>query len=301
LSLASAARGSDLPGVTTARMIESIMDGYESAFARDFDEEDCSSDLPETVRVALKRSARRSWKHLAQERLDDKRAEIPLGKRFWPVSEEERSSITALFATESIARLATMVKSREDDATVEVLDAAYWMKGCSSLGFLPYAVLLRVTDQGADTSELFLMDIKEAVTSAAPPADDSEVPVDHARRVVEGARHISPFLGERMRATSILDRPVFIRELMPQDLKLEFDQLTIEEALKASTFLATVVGYAGARQMDSATRSSWQREPAGHRTKQLDAPWLWTSVVSLLVAHEETYLERCRLYALAGS
>jgi uncharacterized protein (DUF2252 family) len=302
LSLASAARGSDLPGVTTARMIESIMDGYESAFARDFDEEDSSSDLPETVRVALKRAARRSWKHLAQERLDDQRAEIPLGKRFWPVSEEERSSITALFATESIARLATMVKSREDGATVEVLDAAYWMKGCSSLGFLRYAVLLRVTDQGDDSSELCLMDMKEAVTSAAPAADDAEVPVDHARRVVEGARHISPFLGERMRATSILDRPVFIRELMPQDLKLEFDQLTIEEALKASTFLATVVGYAHARQMDSATRSSWQKELAGHRTKQLDAPsWLWTSVVGLLVAHEETYLEHCRLYALAGS
>ena len=38
LSLASAARGSDLPGVTTARMLEAIMDGYESAFDHDFDE-----------------------------------------------------------------------------------------------------------------------------------------------------------------------------------------------------------------------------------------------------------------------
>ena len=32
LSLASAARGSDLPGVTTAKMLEQIMDGYEQAF-----------------------------------------------------------------------------------------------------------------------------------------------------------------------------------------------------------------------------------------------------------------------------
>src|SRR5215470_6352369 len=31
LSLASAARGSDLPGVTTARMLEEMMNGYEAA------------------------------------------------------------------------------------------------------------------------------------------------------------------------------------------------------------------------------------------------------------------------------
>jgi uncharacterized protein (DUF2252 family) len=33
LSLASAARGSDLPGVTTAKMLEEVMNGYEHAFA----------------------------------------------------------------------------------------------------------------------------------------------------------------------------------------------------------------------------------------------------------------------------
>jgi uncharacterized protein (DUF2252 family) len=301
LSLASAARGSDLPGVTTARMIESIMDGYASAFEHDFDEKVDSADLPETVRLSLRRAARRSWKHLAEERLDDTSPQLPLGKRFWPVSDEERRSIEAMFADASIARLATMVRSREDDARVDVVDAAYWMKGCSSLGLLRYAVLLRVTDQEADTSELCLMDVKEAVTSAAPTADGAATPSDHGQRVVEGAHHISPFLGERMRATSILDRPVFVRELMPQDLKLEFDQLTVEEALKAAAFLATVLGYAHARQMDSATRSAWQSELAGQRTKRIDAPsWLWTTVVGLLVAHEGTYLEHCRLYALSA-
>jgi uncharacterized protein (DUF2252 family) len=33
LSLATATRGSDLPGVTTALMLEQMMDGYESALA----------------------------------------------------------------------------------------------------------------------------------------------------------------------------------------------------------------------------------------------------------------------------
>jgi len=36
LSLASAARGSDLPGVTTARMLEEMMNGYEGALAGRF-------------------------------------------------------------------------------------------------------------------------------------------------------------------------------------------------------------------------------------------------------------------------
>jgi uncharacterized protein (DUF2252 family) len=38
LLLASAARGSDLPGVTTALMLEAIMEGHEAAFVSDFDE-----------------------------------------------------------------------------------------------------------------------------------------------------------------------------------------------------------------------------------------------------------------------
>ena len=35
LSLATAARGSDLPGVTTAKMLENMMEGYEQAFRQD--------------------------------------------------------------------------------------------------------------------------------------------------------------------------------------------------------------------------------------------------------------------------
>ena len=299
LSLASAARGSDLPGVTTAHMIEAIMDGYESAFANDFDETQDLPDPPESVRIAMKRASRRTWKHLAKERLEGVRPDIPLGKKFWPVTDQERHSIESLFAEDSVARLATMVKSRADDANVEVLDSAYWMKGCSSLGFLRYAVLLSVSERGEDSPELCLMDVKEAVTSAAPTADGAHVPYDHAQRVVEGALHISPFLGERMRAASLFDRPVFIRELMPQDLKLELDRLTVEDALRAAAFLASVVGYAHARQMDSETRAAWQKDLSGDRANNLDAPsWLWTSVVGLLVAHEGTYLEHCRLYAL---
>jgi uncharacterized protein (DUF2252 family) len=299
LSLASAARGSDLPGVATANMLEAIMDGYEAAFEHDFDEAEDNPDAPEAVRVVMKRAAKRTWKHLARERIGDTRPKIPLGKRFWPVSEEELRDLESIFTDEAIVHLATMVKSRDDKSAVELIDSAYWMKGCSSLGLLRYAVLLEVEDKDGDSSDLCLMDVKEAVESAAP-SSSLEMPTDHARRVVEGALHISPFLGERMRATTMLERPVFIRELMPQDLKLELTQFSAKEALKAAAFLATVVGFAHARQMDSSTRIAWQEELQHHRAKDLDAPlWLWTAVVGLLVEHERSYLEHCRRYALS--
>jgi uncharacterized protein (DUF2252 family) len=298
LSLASAARGSDLPGVTTARILEAMIDGYESAFEHDFDEAEDSPEAPDAVRVVMKQASKRTWKQLARERLEDTRPKIPLGKRFWPLSDEERRAIEAVFEDPSIGRLATLAKSRDDDAKVELIDSAYWMKGCSSLGLLRYAVLLEVHDTDAGTSDMCIMDVKEAVTSAAP-STSIDMPADPARRVVEGALHISPFLGERMRATTLLGRPVFVRELMPQDLKLELSRFSSKEAMRAASFLASVVGFAHARQMDSDSRTSWQRELKHHRGKDLDAPlWLWTAVVGLLVDHERSYLEHCRRYAL---
>lgn len=193
-----------------------------------------------------------------------------------------------------------MVNARDDDARVELVDAAYWMKGCSSLGLLRYGVLLDVSDDDTGVPNYGVMDVKEAVAAIAPRSKGAEIPDDHARRVVEGARHISPFLGERMRASSVLGTSVFIREILPQDLKIELNQMATDEALMAAEYLATVVGFAHARQLDSAARLSWQAELSGHRSKELNAPsWLWTNVVGLLVDYERTYLEFCRRYALA--
>ncbi|MDQ6613754.1 MAG: DUF2252 domain-containing protein [Actinomycetota bacterium] len=300
LSLASAARGSSLPGVTTAWMLEAIMDSYDSAFDHEFDEAADKVDQPKSVQLVMKRSSKRTWNLLAKERIKDTRPTIPLGKRFWPVSGDEQQAIASLFHDDTVKRLATMVRSRDDDATVEVIDSAYWVKGCGSLGRLRYAVLLGVTDTSSGATDLCLMDIKEAVNSVAPADPGGHKLDDDAQRVVEGARHISPFLGERMRATRLGDRPVFIRELLPQDLKVEIDHLTTDEAIKAARFLATVVGFAHARQMDSATRAAWRDELGLHRSETLNAPsWLWSSVVELLVSHERSYLDHCRRYATA--
>jgi uncharacterized protein (DUF2252 family) len=292
LSMASAARGSDLPGVTTARMMEQLVEGYEQSFggATDVDEE-----WPEVVQVAMKAASKRKWKDLARERIEDTTPAIPLGRTFWPLSDEEREAVVALFATDAGRRLVTALKSRADDAEIEVVDAAYWVKGCSSLGLLRSAVLVSV---GGKKGELCLVDVKEAVPALAPHHPEVEMPADHGERVVAGAWHLSPALGDRMMAAKVLDRPVFVRELLPQDLKFDVADLTCDEAMRLSRYLAMVVGKAHARQMDEATRKQWQDELSGHRCKTLDAPsWLWASVVDLLATHEKAYLEHCRRYA----
>jgi uncharacterized protein (DUF2252 family) len=192
-----------------------------------------------------------------------------------------------------------MLRSRKDDARVKLLDAAYWMKGCSSLGRLRYAILLRVGSKKGKESEYCIMDLKEAAQAAAPRAVSVKMPSDQAERVVEGARHLSPYLGKRMCAVRLMDKAVFVRELLPQDLKIEIEQLTRDEAMKVAHFLSAVVGKAHSRQMDSETRKQWQKELQRNRSTSLDAPtWLWTSIVELLANHERAYLEHCRKYAL---
>jgi uncharacterized protein (DUF2252 family) len=293
LSLATASRGSDLPGVTTARILEQVIEGYQAALRQDADTID---DAPKSIQVVVKKSIARSWKHLARERLEDRKPTIPLGERFWSLSRPEREKIEQLFEGTSLRHLATSLRSREDDAPVEVLDAAYWMKGCSSLGLLRFAVLLGIGE--GKKRDFALMDVKEAVLAAAPRYASEKMPKDNAVRVVEGARHLSPQLGNRMVASQLAKRPVFIRELLPQDLKIEISQLTTQEAMTAASFLAGIVGKAHARQMDKLTRARWTRELERHRSKTLDAPsWLWSSVVSLIGKHEVAYLEHCRRYA----
>jgi uncharacterized protein (DUF2252 family) len=305
LSLATAARGSDLPGVTTALMMEQIVHGYQDALVSQKTKK-LSKDAQKLrpIEKVLRQSIQREWRHLARERIEDVKPTIPLGERFWTLSPEEKKEVAALFKTEDTRKLITSLKHRDDGAKIRVLDAAYWMKGCSSLGRLRYAVLLGVGPK--KDKEFCLVDIKEAVRAAAPAAAagtrvrNADMPKDFAQRVVTGACNLSPFLGERMLATKFLSRPVVLRELMPQDLKLEMDRLTREEAVAAAGFLAGVVGKAHARQMDAATRKRWAAELDRNRSKNLDAPgWMWSSIVELIASHETAYLEHCRQYAMA--
>lgn len=299
LSLASAARGSALPGVASAQMLEHMMVGYENGLRIDPNRSQVAEQRPECIKVVMKRALGRKWKHLARERLEDTKPTIPLGKRFWPLTHEEKRKLIALFNLKPVRTLVTSLKGRDPDPNIEVLDAAYWMKGCSSLGRLRYAVLLGLGKKRGKRDDYCLIDIKEAIPAAAPRSKGGMMPKDNGKRVVQGARQLAPALGERMMAARFLGKSVFLRELLPQDLKLEIDQISHEEAVGAATFLAAVLGKAHGRQMDLSTRKSFLRDLKRHSSKRLDAPsWLWSSVVDLAGIHEVAYLEHCRQYAL---
>ncbi|WBO21566.1 DUF2252 family protein [Sphingomonas abietis] len=125
------------------------------------------------------------------------------------------------------------------------------------------------------------------------------MPEDPAERVVAGACALSPNLGERMIAAKLLGRPVVLRELAPQDLKIEVDQFSRKEAIEAATYLAYVVGIAHARQLTPDQRLTWRQQLVSGQEGDLDAPsWLWRSIIDLAGAHETEYLEHCRRFAL---
>ena len=65
-----------------------------------------------------------------------------------------------------------------------------------------------------------------------------------------------------------------MRELMPQDLKLEMERLSREEAVAAAEYLAGVVGKAHARQMDATTRKGWRAELERNHSKSLEGAGL---------------------------
>jgi uncharacterized protein (DUF2252 family) len=88
---------------------------------------------------------------------------------------------------------------------------------------------------------------------------------------------------------------------LPQDLKLEIESLSADEAERVARYLAQVVGKAHARQMDVAQRKQWAGELKRNHSKSLEMPsWLWTSVVELVGQHERAYLDHCRRYAMAA-
>jgi uncharacterized protein (DUF2252 family) len=298
LSLAMAARSSDLPGVVTARLIEELMSGYLDAFAHS------EARAPQTesaaVRFVVREALRRKWRHLHRERIG-KKPRFPRGDRFLPLVREEREAVQVFLNRERVRQLVTSLDCRADDANIRVLDVAYWVKGCSSLGLWRCAALIDIVGQHQGKGGYSLLDIKEAVKAVAPVAAREDVPTHQGERVVRGAKALSPTLGERMLAGTVAGHSVFVRELMPQDLKLELEMMDDTEARTTARALARIVGLAHARQLDEPTRKQWRRDLEGASTRSIEAPsWLWSSVVDLIGIHERAYLEHCRRYALAA-
>jgi uncharacterized protein (DUF2252 family) len=279
-----------------------MIEGYAQGISHPAGHVAKKADATAPIKMVLRAALKRNWRHLAEERIEDVRPRIPLGKCFWPPSKIERREMERLFQTEEVRKLITGLRQRDSGDDIRIADFAYWVKGCSSLGRLRYAALVRVGKRKEGIPGFCLIDIKEAVKTAAPHAKGVSMPGNNAERVVMGARSLSPFLGERMLAAKVCGQPVVVRELLPQDLKLEMETLNCDEAVDAARFLSAVVGKAHGRQMTAAARKAWVSELKRNRSKTLDAPsWLWTGVVELIAIHEKAYLDHCRRYALQAA
>jgi uncharacterized protein (DUF2252 family) len=295
LSLAMAARSSDLPGVTTALVLEELIVGYISGLSGRFAQLD-SKDL-EPIKRVMRQANQRHWRHLAEERIEGVEPKIPLGPKFWSLTNEETRQLEELIATEDLHAMVQRTGQNTRDSKIRLVDAAYWMKGCSSLGRLRYAALISVGNKKG--VHYRLLDVKEATEAAGPYAKNAGMPRNNAERVVAGANALSPFLGERMVAAHIVKKPVVVRELRPQDLKFELERLQQAEAIAIARLMAGVVGRAHGRQLTLHTRRAWIRDLKQRHSKGLDAPrWLWSGVLDLAALHEAAYLEHCRQYAL---
>jgi uncharacterized protein (DUF2252 family) len=86
---------------------------------------------------------------------------------------------------------------------------------------------------------------------------------------------------------------------MPQDLKIEVNRLTRQDAMSLARYLGGVVGRAHGRQMESSQRRAWLSDLTKNHKPSLQAPsWLWSGVVELIALHEAAYLDHCRRFAL---
>ena len=107
LSLAMAARSSDLPGVVTALLVEELMTGYLEALGGR--PPASTSEESAAVRFVVREANKRSFRRLHRERLGDSRARrLRLGTRFWPLSDDERSDVEAFLDRERIRGLVTL-------------------------------------------------------------------------------------------------------------------------------------------------------------------------------------------------
>lgn len=298
LSLAMAARSSDLPGVVTARLVEELIAGYLDAFTDPADKKDMEESA--AVRFIVREALRRKWRHLHRERIG-KKPRFPMGDRFLPLEHAERREVEAFLSRERVRQLVTSLDSRDDSSEIRLRDAAFWVKGCSSLGLWRCAALVEVLGRGRRRAGYCLLDLKEAVAPLAPPVSPDLIPEHQGERAVRGAQALSPALGQRMVAGTVAGHQVFVRELMPQDLKLELSMFDDVEARATARALARIVGLGHARQMDAAASASWRKQLLSSSTRSLDAPsWLWSSVVELVGVHERAYLEHCRRFALGA-
>ena len=96
-----------------------------------------TSKSPSRCGASQRKAATASWKSLAAEDLEGTSSTLPIGKCFWPLSQHEKRDVEKLFADKQMHRLATHLRSRDDNWRSQAqATPPIGCKGCSSLGRL---------------------------------------------------------------------------------------------------------------------------------------------------------------------
>lgn len=283
-SLAVEAVASGLSAGDVGAVVGGVCRGYDDGLKLHAERRRGSSN---PVRRVLKAARRRDRAALLDETFG-RADEIPLGARFWALTPAERGSVEAIVAEERTRALVVTATDCGDAAHVELLDAAYWVKGCSSLGAWRGIALLRASRPGGG-SERVILDFKEARTPTCPTLGGG--PANPAARVVAAARVLSADLGDRMIASEVLGTPVFVRELRAEDLKIELTEIDRRDAVAVGEQLGEIVGIAHARQLRDGDAERWRAELSRACPRPDEPPeWLWAAIVDLIGDHQSAYL-----------
>ena len=113
LSLATAARSSDLPGVSTALMMEAMIVGYEEALIDPRDQRKPSGQATDPIQFAMKLALKRRWRQLAEDRIEDVTPTIPLGKRFWVLRKGRSGKLLGCSLPSRSRKLITCLRHRD--------------------------------------------------------------------------------------------------------------------------------------------------------------------------------------------
>lgn len=300
LDMTVAARSyEELRGVETVAIVAAVLEGYCDALSR------CSPgkpvalvEAPPQLRKLIRRTAEQTRTDLLDRRVprgEDGKRRFAFGPRYFPLADHERAAIDALIAKDEMRTLVASLTDEAADVQVEVLDAAFRVAGTGSLGCWRAAALVRIgSGKKEGDARLRLVDIKEALPSDAIRHPKGKTPTDDADRVVSGARALVPMFGERMLAATVLHRRVVVRELLPQDRKVNLDLLKRGEAAPIARHLGAVVGRAHARQLTPEQAAAWGTQLLPKGTCDGRPPdWLWETLIELVGIHEEAYLRHC--------
>jgi uncharacterized protein (DUF2252 family) len=177
---------------------------------------------------------------------------------------------------------------RLDEGALDVLDVAWRVAGCGSLGGLRVAVLVRGKG-GADGAWIFDMK-EEGMPSAAAsrmvrrPA--KALRAEPAARVCAGFRASVPRAPRWIGTTWLGDRSMFVRRLAPQEDKLDLETLRDVDLDPLASYLGALTGRAHARGATKTPRDPWTEE---ERAGIVDR------AIAIAGIHEATYLALCKI------